>query len=389
MSAKAYAGYYIGLMSGTSLDGVDAALIDCDPHTGIRLVATHYQPYPESLKQALLEVCHSPSIHFQTLATLEYQLALSYADTVNELLDQHSANRLTIQAIGCHGQTVEHQPSANPGFSYQLVDPNVLAEMTGISVVSDFRRRDLAAGGQGAPLTPALHAYLFQEEHQDRLVLNLGGFANLTWLPAKTSQQAILGFDTGPANVLLDTWYQKHHPESGHACDIKGDWAAQGQVINEIVATALQDAYFARPLPKTTGREYFNPEWLNHLLIQQDFIQAAPVDIQASLSQLTAVSIAHAIKDHLAKQMDLSQPIDLYVCGGGVHNQDLMRRLQKVLAPMKIHVKSTQALGLDPDWVEAVTFAWLAYQTLNRQPANLPSVTGAGGPRILGGIYWA
>ncbi|WP_295920546.1 anhydro-N-acetylmuramic acid kinase [uncultured Xanthomonas sp.] len=304
------------------------------------------------------------------LGQLDAEVAIAFAEAALRLLDDAGVAPAAVRAIGSHGQTVRHRPLADPAFTWQLGDGNRIAELTGIATVCDFRRRDVAAGGHGAPLMPAFHAAMLGAAHEDRAVLNLGGIGNLTWLPA---HGAVRGFDTGPANALLDAWCQRHR---GQPYDAGGAFAASGAVDADLLQRLLADPWFALPPPKSTGREQFHLRWLEACL---DTPAPTPAAVQATLLELTAATIADAL---LAQQPATRQ---LLVCGGGVHNPLLLARLQARLPGVQVH--STQAQGLDPDYIEAMGFAWLARQTLAGLPGNLPSVSGARGPRILGALH--
>jgi len=362
-------GLYLGLMSGTSLDGVDCALVDLSGPPA--LAATRFLPYPLGLRDALLELSQSGSDELERAGRLSVELSALYATAVNGLLAEAGIEAAGIAAIGCHGQTVRHRPES--GFTVQLVNPALLAERTGIMVVADFRSRDIAAGGQGAPLVPAFHAVCFRSTQRHRVVVNIGGIANLTDLPAPPNG-AVRGFDSGPGNILLDVWASQHLGD--------GRLASTGTVIPDLLERMLNDEYFDRPPPKSTGRERFNAKWLAAKLgDERDYRHAghAAADVQATLAELTARTIAGAI------ERCCPGAEDVFACGGGVHNPDLMRRLQAGLGDR--HLATTDALGVPADWVEAMAFAWLARQALNRSSGNLPEVTGARGPRVLGAVY--
>ena len=374
MSAIPGNGLYLGLMSGTSLDGVDCALVDLSGPPA--LAATRFLPYPLGLRDALLELSQSGSDELERAGRLSVELSALYATAVNGLLAEAGIEAAGIAAIGCHGQTVRHRPES--GFTVQLVNPALLAERTGIMVVADFRSRDIAAGGQGAPLVPAFHAVCFRSTQRHRVVVNIGGIANLTDLPAPPNG-AVRGFDSGPGNILLDVWASQH---LGTHCDRDGRLASTGTVIPDLLERMLNDEYFDRPPPKSTGRERFNAKWLAAKLgDERDYRHAghAAADVQATLAELTARTIAGAI------ERCCPGAEDVFACGGGVHNPDLMRRLQAGLGDR--HLATTDALGVPADWVEAMAFAWLARQALNRSSGNLPEVTGARGPRVLGAVY--
>jgi anhydro-N-acetylmuramic acid kinase len=312
---------------------------------------------------------HTPQpneIHLAASAANE--LAHLYAETVSALLDGIAPD--TVRAIGCHGQTLRHRPA--DGYTLQIGNAALLAELTTIMVVADFRSRDIAAGGQGAPLVPAFHAQALRHPEIHRVIANIGGIANITDLPVGG---AVRGWDTGPGNMLLDAWIKRHR---GAHFDRDGAWAASGIIHTGLLDALTKHAYLQLPPPKSAGREQFNLDWLDTTLNSLKH-PISPADIQATLLELTAVSLRDAVK----RECDGAQ--ELYVCGGGAHNSTLMRRISACLP--NIRVATTTVLGIDPDWVEALAFAWLARQTLHHAPGNLPSVTGARGARILGAIY--
>lgn len=355
--------YYVGLMSGTSLDGVDAALVSFEAN-GCEVVRTFYLPYTPSLKQDLLAL-HTPWPNELELSqTLGCQLARLYAEAVNALLKNESK---TIAAIGCHGQTIRHRPEL--GFTLQLNNPSLLAELTGITVVADFRSRDIAAGGQGAPLVPAFHQAVFGLPTIHRNIVNIGGISNLTDLPP---EGLVTGFDCGPGNLLMDAWCQRH---TGQPYDKNGDWAAGGQLIETLLSMCLSNPFFRQAPPKSTGREEFNMPWLEGMLNPG----YRPQDVQYTLTELTARGITDAIRRYCPGTQEV------YLCGGGAHNQSLQARIRHHLPDVPLSV--TDTLGIPADWVEAAAFAWLAKQTIAGKPGNLPAVTGASSPRILGAIY--
>lgn len=364
---------YIGLMSGTSIDGIDAVLVDFS-ETQPHILATHYTPYDDILREKIAALCQAGENEIQRMGELDVLLAKAFAKAVKSLLSQQSLSPQSIKAIGSHGQTIRHSPSHPHRFTLQIGDPNTLAAETGITTVADFRRKDMAYGGQGAPLVPAFHHYAFSSADTSRAIVNIGGIANMTLLPQSDSHP-IIGFDTGPGNVLMDGWIQLHQHKTQ---DEDGKWAAQGKVNEALLKDLLNDAYFKANAPKSTGREYFNLVWLQeHTLVTR----IAPIDVQATLAELTAHSIVHAVLPHLTQG-------EILVCGGGARNTFLMSRLQAI-AGSHFCVQSTEALGIHPDWVEAVAFAWLARQTMHRQAGNLPSVTGAAQAAVLGGVYLA
>jgi anhydro-N-acetylmuramic acid kinase len=364
-------------MSGTSINSIDSVLVDL---SDIRpqVLLTYEHPLPSAIRKAVLDICQTAikplSDPIDLLAQLDCSLARLFADAVQQLLAKARLNAQDIRAIGSHGQTVRHAPNAAEPYTLQIGNPSLLAELTGIQTVADFRRRDMAAGGQGAPLAPAFHAAFFHDPTQTQVIVNIGGIANITVLPA-AADVPVTGFDTGPGNTLLDAWAGLH---LGKGLDQGGDWAASGEILHELLAILLQDGYFHKLPPKSTGREYFHLDWLqNHLNSWGK--SASPQDIQTTLTALTAYSIADAIESCT------EQPGRVLICGGGVHNQRLLYYLQQRLAPQP--VLSTAVCGIDPDYLEAVGFAWLAQRTLAGLPGNLPTVTGARGLRILGGIY--
>jgi len=357
---------FAGLMSGTSLDGVDAVLVDFSQ--GRPRVAGHsYREFDAALRTELLALQRRGDDELHRAAQCANSLSHRYAEAIHGLLAHASLQARDLRAIGCHGQTVRHRPDA--GYTLQLCNPALLAELTGARVVADFRSRDVAAGGQGAPLAPAFHAVVFHSREEDRAVLNLGGIANLTGLPA---QGALSGFDTGPGNCLLDLWAQRH---LGRPMDEDGAWAAGAGPDAGLLETMLQDSYFRLPPPKSTGRDLFSEAWL---LGHAGRVADARV-VQATLLELTVHSVAEAFRSHCPSARRL------IACGGGVRNRQMMARLSAALAP--VPVESSERHGIDPALVEAAAFAWLARQALAGGPGNLPSVTGARGPRVLGAIY--
>lgn len=358
---------YIGVMSGTSLDGLDIALIEQGETT--RLIATHYTPMPDELRAALLALCASGPDEIARAALAENKWVQLAAAAIAEILREHHLQPGQIAAIGSHGQTVRHEPAK--GFTVQIGNPALLAELTGITVVGDFRRRDVAAGGQGAPLVPAFHEALFKACGERLAVLNLGGFSNLSLIE---DERPVSGFDCGPGNVLLDAWIDR---KRGAAYDVNGNWAASGIVNKALLTELLSDPFFAGTGPKSTGREVFNLQWLDNHLAKLPPL--ADEDVQATLLELTVHTVVQSL---LNAQPGTTQ---LMVCGGGAHNQAMMGRLAVLLPGAK--VASTAAAGVDPDWVEAMAFAWLAHCCLEGIAGNRPSVTGARGLRVLGAIY--
>ena len=364
-SGPARSELYIGLMSGTSLDGVDAVLVDL--RNAPRLLASRFAPYSQRLRSALLALAEPGRDELHRAALLGIELSSLYAEAVEQLLRSSGISPKRVRAIGCHGQTVRHRPDS--GYTLQLGNPAALAERSGIAVVADFRSRDIAAGGQGAPLVPAFHAACFRHPKKHRVVVNLGGIANLTDLP---SRGIVTGFDTGPGNLLLDAWAGK---QLGHAFDRGGAFAARGRSVPALLRSMLADRFFRQPPPKSTGRERFNLKWVRAF----DSGRRKPEDLQATLAELTARSIGNAIA------VFCPGAEEIYLCGGGVRNTDLCKRIERALPG--IPVSSTERLGIHPDWVEAMAFAWLAQRALKREAGNLAAVTGARGQRVLGAIY--
>lgn len=357
---------YIGLMSGTSLDGVDAVLLEIDGHH-CQVKGSHFSPFSAELRQALLDLHHPSENELERASLVANSLSCLYAITVQNLLEESNLRSTDIQALGCHGQTIRHRPEM--GFTLQIFNPALLAELVGITVIADFRSRDIAAGGQGAPLVPAFHQAVFQHATLNRVVVNIGGISNLTYLP---SDGDIIGFDSGPGNMLLDAWINKI---KGHAYDKDGAWAATGKIHQPLLNKLLACPFFSQKPPKSTGRDLFSLQWL----LPQLSAEYAPEDVQRTLLELTAQSISDAIQQHCRK-VD-----EIYLCGGGAHNVFLNARLRELLQPVRI--EPSDVLGIGVNSVEGAAFAWLAQQTLAGKPGNLPTVTGAQGHRILGAIY--
>ena len=364
---------YIGLMSGTSMDGIDAAVVDFSQKK-IQLLAHHSHPIPEKLKHTLMQLAlDKPLTSLDDLGQADAELGDCFAEATLALLEKTELNPDSIKAIGSHGQTIRHRPDAAHPFSMQIGNANQIAQKTGITTVADFRGRDIAAGGEGAPLTPAFHRAMFTSPDESRGVVNIGGISNITYLPAN-STEACIGFDCGPGNMLMDAWIRQH---LGRAYDEAGAWASSSEPNEALVAQLMHDPFIQKQPPKSTGREHYNLEWLNQQL--KGFDELKPETIQASLCEFTAQSI------QLCVEKFLPEIKSLMVCGGGAHNTHLMQRLQ-VLNP-GISLNSSEKFGLHPDWVEAVAFAWLAKQTMEDKTGNLPEVTGASQPVILGAIY--
>lgn len=361
---------YIGLISGTSADGIDAALVRFEQNQP-RLMHALTHAWPEALRTQILRVAQDETtLDLDTFGRLDVAVGRTFADAVEALLVQSGTPAASIRAVGSHGQTIRHRPSGEHPFTLQIGNAAVIAERCGIDTIADFRSADVAAGGQGAPLLPAIHAMLLGARGHTRVVLNLGGIANITVLGADGS---VLGFDTGPANGLMDAWCLRHR---GEAFDRGGTFAASGQVDETLLAQLLRDPYFAMPPPKSTGREHFHLAWLD---AQLHALSILPADVQATLLEFTARSIAMAIDAHA------KDAVDVLLCGGGVHNPVLVQRLQDELEPREL--ASTAVYGVDPDFLEATAFAWLARQRLLGLPGNLPAVTGAKGFRVLGAVY--
>lgn len=366
--------HYIGLMSGTSVDGIDAALVSLSAGARPVLLATHDHLINAATRSEIQALMRDGPNEIERLGVLDMALGELFAEAANAVIKKAGLVTKDIQAIGSHGQTIRHRPHAAHPFTLQIGNPSVIAERTGITTVADFRGRDMAAGGQGAPMVPAFHHQMFHSPQRHRAIINIGGIANVTGLPADASQP-VTGFDTGPGNTLLDQWIGRHHARTH---DEAGEWAASGQSSEEMLGKLLSDPYFRAAPPKSTGREHFNMEWLQAHL-KKLAVPLSAADVQATLLQLTAQSIAQAIREFLPRTQEA------YVCGGGAHNRELMAALAGSMSGMP--VATTDALGLSPDWVEAAAFAWLAHRTLEKQPGNLPSVTGAKRAVILGGIY--
>ncbi len=364
---------FLGLISGTSADGIDAALVefpDTPGTAGLRLLAARTTPWASQLRARLVALGQGGEPEsLDELGRLDVQVAVAFADAALGLLEAAGVAPGEVAAIGSHGQTIRHRPHGEAPFTMQIGDGSVIAERTGIATVADFRRRDVAAGGHGAPLVPAFHAALLHSPQEDRAVLNLGGIGNYTLLPRAG---AVRGFDTGPANALLDAWCQRH---TGADFDADGAFAASGSVDPALLQRLLDDPWFALPPPKSTGREQFHLDWVQARLAGHE----SPADVQATLLELSAATAAGAL---LAHQPGTTRVI---ACGGGVRNPRLLERLAARLPGVAI--EDTAAYGLDPDFVEAMAFAWLARQTLAGRPGNLPAVTGARGPRVLGVVH--
>jgi anhydro-N-acetylmuramic acid kinase len=357
---------FLGLLSGTSADAIDAVIADFS-YTPPRIIAASAYPFPADFRAQVLTLSQNPApILPAQLAQLDVRAGHLFAQAACSLLQQANISPHQICALGCHGQTLYHDPHAVFPYTWQIGDPHVIAYQTGITTVADFRRRDIAAGGQGAPLAPLFHNAMLRVAGETRGVLNIGGIANLTVLPSDPTAP-LIGFDCGPGNALLDAWAQQC---LGQAMDAQGAWAAQGQVDAQLLARWRQDAYFHRPAPKSSGRDYFN-------LARFHPSAAKPVDIQATLVALTVESAAEAMRSYALQRV--------LICGGGVHNPLLIKGLQ--IALPHCTVQSSAELGIDPDWMEALCFAWLAQQRLNETALDCCSITGAQRPQVLGGLF--
>lgn len=358
---------YIGLMSGTSMDGIDATLVRFGEHS-LELLGTHSHEYPHALRDALFAAIREPGLrNADDVPQLHREVGECFRDAALAVLQKARIDHAMVAAIGSHGQTICHEPDADEPFSLQIGDGALIAGGTGITTVNDFRRADIELGGQGAPLAPAFHEWLFRHAGVSRVVLNVGGIANVTVLPAGDADTT--GFDTGPGNTLMDAWARQH---LGEPFDRDGEWAAKGSIDFDLLERMLADEYFSMAPPKSTGFEYFNLDWLN----EYDVSGLDAADVQATLSMLTARSIADAVPAGTS---------EVLVCGGGVHNCRLMHLLACELPDVEI--SSTADAGLHPDWVEAAAFAWLAMRNLHNLPGNLTPVTGASRPAVLG-LAW-
>ena len=363
---------YAGLMSGTSMDGIDAALVEFNG-VQIKLVASHSHSIPADLKSKLsLLSLNSEIATIDMLGEADAELGSLFADAINKLLSVAGIHASEVAGIGSHGQTIRHRPDLPHRFTMQIGDANKISYKTGITTVADFRRKDMAAEGEGAPLAPAFHQQVFHSENENRAVLNIGGISNLTYLP-KDKDQTCFGFDCGPGNILMDAWIQRHQQL---AFDKNGEWAASADADKKLISLLMNDEFIYQQPPKSTGKEHYHLDWLEQ---QGNIKQLEAANVQASLCQFTADSIIYAIEKYLP-ELDR-----LIVCGGGAHNTHLMSLLKSGLS--KIDIESSEKHGIHPDWVEAIAFAWLARKTLNKQSGNLPAVTGARQGVILGAIY--
>jgi len=366
---------YVGLMSGTSIDAIDCAVIQCSDDE-ISIQATKEHPIPVATRKRIAALSHSGPDEIEQLGKLDRELGQLFSEATLALLNEAAIVPGDISAIGSHGQTIRHRPvsaghSPEESFTMQIGDPNTIAEITGITTVADFRRRDIAAGGEGAPLAPAFHVAAFASNGLNRAIVNIGGIANASLL---SGTELLSGFDTGPGNTLLDHWIAQHR---GERYDQNGCWAAEGQLIPELLQSMMRHPHLGKSGPRSTGKEAFNLNWLRSCHPEIESLDTR--DVQATLAEFSAATIALGLNKC---EIKLSE---VYICGGGAHNTDLIRRLQQKLGPAKLD--TTAALGIDPDWVEAAAFAWLARQSLMGLAGNAPAVTGAVGPRVLGGIF--
>ena len=362
-------GFYLGLMSGTSMDAIDAALVDFDS-APLRVVAAGATAFASALKHRVTALLETPErVSLDEIGQVDVEIARAFAAAALGVLQASGTAREQVTAIGSHGQTLRHRVDLATPFTWQIGDPNTLVEFTGITVVADFRRRDVAAGGQGAPLLPVFHDQTFRSEREDRVIVNIGGIANITILRRALP---VLGFDTGPGNRLLDAWISRHRNLD---FDRDGLWSATGRCDGALLATLLDEPYLARQAPKSTGRELFNLAWLDRHLRGS---ACRAEDVQATLLEYTAATIGAAVRQ-------CAPGATLYVCGGGAHNPGMLAALARHVAPAR--VATTADLGVDPDYVEAIAFAWFARRTLSALASSAAGVTGAAGARVLGGIY--
>ncbi|WP_085247620.1 anhydro-N-acetylmuramic acid kinase [Gilliamella mensalis] len=363
---------YVGVMSGTSMDGVDIALVNITAKN-VTSIASNCYPMPAYLKQHLLTLCETQQTTLQNLGEIDHQIGKLFADSINQFLKDNNIDKQKIKAIGCHGQTIYHAPNGEFPFTLQIGDANIIAAKTGITTIADFRRKDMAYGGQGAPLVPAFHKAVLQDPQINRVVLNIGGISNISVL---IPNHTVIGYDTGPGNVLLDGWIKEH---LGKNYDKNGLWAKTGKINQDLLKLLYKEDYFQIPAPKSTGRELFNLPWLHKKLAGTNL---KPEDIQATLVEFTALSIANEINK---LPIVSTLPCELLVCGGGAKNPLIMQRLSALLPSWA--VLTTDTKGINGDDMEAIAFAWLAYCRINNIPSNIPEVTGASQAVCLGVIY--
>ncbi|XKM13533.1 anhydro-N-acetylmuramic acid kinase [Orbaceae bacterium ac157xtp] len=362
---------YIGIMSGTSLDGVDIALVNITPDK-MTLLNSECYLMPDELKNRLLAICQNKQVELQTLGEVDHQLGLLYADCVNDFLTKNNINHKQIVAIGCHGQTIYHSPIGKNPFTMQIGDANIIATKTNITTIADFRRKDMALGGQGAPLVPAFHQATFKDDRKNRVILNIGGISNITVI---APNRPIIGYDTGPGNVLLDSWINLH---LNKPYDKDANWAKKGNVNSQLLAHMLTENYFKLSFPKSTGRELFNLAWLKQYITGYSI---SPEDVQATLIELTAQATVNELN-----KLDFDPlPCELLVCGGGAKNPLIITSFQRLLPHWAVNTTDSQ--GISSEFMEAMAFAWLAYCRIHNLPSNIPSVTGATKAVPLGVIY--
>jgi len=379
--SKQHKQLYLGVMSGTSLDAIDCALVEFDSKHNFKLVHHYSHPIPEDLRALLFSLTQPQADEINLLAEMDVKLGELIATTCLQALKQTQIKPSQITAIGSHGQTIRHYPQGDFNTSLQIGDANIICERTGILTIADFRRRDMAAGGQGAPLVPPFHAAVFQHQTLSRCIVNIGGIANITCLPAlslNSEHHLIRGYDTGPGNTLMDLWCKEH---LNCSYDKNGDLASTGEIIEELLQNLLNDPYFSQSFPKSTGREYFGKSWLDLHICNKYKLNnnQLKLDILATLTEVTAYSISKEIN------ISIDQSKEVLICGGGANNNYLLKRIKHYLPEKRI--KTTDNYGIPTQWVESIAFAWLAKQTYNKLTSNLPSVTGAKHAVILGAIY--
>ncbi len=382
--------FFIGILSGTSMNSIDAIMMDFS-NNNHKIIATVNYPFNKKLAAKLLSIINAGGCSLRELGTIDHKLGIEFAKAVNKLLSKTAINPEQITAIGCHGQNIWHEPRAKDPFTMQIGDPNIICVFSKIVTIADFRRKDMAYGGQGAPLVPAFHAAVFRSPLKTRAIINIGGISNITVLP-KNFDQKVVGFDLGPGNCLMDEWVQTKFKKLKISYDQNGLLASSGKIITKLLNICLQDPYFKRLPPKSTGREYFNQAWLNKKIKLSQLAEAKisktavkpykNQDVLATLLHLTANIISNQIK--MINKSSKDQIEEIYICGGGASNKALLALLKKTI---NCPVGVTQNLGIHANWVEAALFAWLAKQTVEGKPGNLPSVTGAKSLAILGSIY--
>ena len=361
---------FIGLMSGTSIDGVDCSIVAFE-NNRVEIISSYFEECPRELRENILTICEGSKVSLKFLGETDIAVGKLFASVVNKQLKETKIIPKAITAIGSHGQTIWHQPHGNYPFTMQIGDPNVICRQTGITTIAGFRQKDVATGGQGAPLAPLFHREFFHSSYRDRVIINIGGMANITILPKEGGCSA---YDIGPGNVLMDYWNLK---KQGTRYDKNGEWAATGQYSQELLQDMLEESYLKKSPPKSTGRELFNGVWLENIISRYDR-NLRPEDVQATLSVFTSKCIADAVNN-------LAQDPEVYICGGGVHNSCLMNDLKSSIEESA--VMTTTALGIEPDWVEAATFAWLAKKNINGEKLETAPFTGATDPCVLGGLY--